>query len=150
MIKIEYLKKFPEHLNTVVGWVYPEWWHNRCSFEEVVELYRTLLNDRFLPIAIIAFKDGVPAGTALICKDDPDIKEGVSPWLEGLFVCKEFRMCGIGTALVARIETIAMDVGYDSLYLSSGLDGFYQELNYSAIKKLENGDTLFEKSLVGV
>jgi GNAT superfamily N-acetyltransferase len=123
------------------------WWKNRYSFEDVVELYRTLLNDLSLPIALIAFKDGVPAGTALICEEDPEIKEGVSPWLEGLYVCNQFRMCGVGTALVEKIEVIAKDIGYGGLYLSSGLDNFYQSLNYSAIKKLENGDTLFEKNL---
>jgi GNAT superfamily N-acetyltransferase len=147
MIQIEYLKKCPEHLNTVVGWVYPEWWENRFSFQEVVELYRTLLNNHSLPIAFIAFKDGVPAGTAIICEEDPDIKEGVSPWLEGLFVCKEFRMSGIGRALVEKIEIVAKGIGYDSLYLSSGLKGFYHRLNYTAIKKLENCDTLFAKQL---
>lgn len=147
MIHIKYLKECPEHLHTVVGWVYPEWWEYRFSFQEVVELYGTLLNDHSLPIALIAFKDDVPAGTVLICEEDPDIKEPVSPWLEGLFVCNEFRMCGIGRALVEKIEIVAKHIGYDSLYLSSGLDNFYQGLSYSAIKKLENGDTLFKKKL---
>lgn len=147
MIKIEYLKNYPEHLHTVVGWVYPEWWQNRCSFKDVVKLYQALLNDHSLPIALIAFKDDIPAGTAIICEEDPDIKEGVSPWLEGLYVCKELRMCGVGRALVERIETIAKDTGYGSLYLSSGLESFYQSLNYNVIKKLENGDSLFEKIL---
>jgi GNAT superfamily N-acetyltransferase len=147
MIKIKYLKECSEHLHTVVGWVYPEWWEHRLSFQEVVELYRTLMNDHSLPIALIAFKDDVPAGTALICEEDPDIKENVSPWLEGLFVCKEFRNFGIGSALVKRIEIIAREIGYGSLYLSSGLDRFYERLNYASVKELGNGDTLFEKKL---
>ncbi len=147
MIKIEYLKNYPEHLCTAVGWVYPEWWHYRYSFEDVVTLYRSLLNDYSLPVALIAFKDDIPVGTALICEEDPDIKEGVSPWLEGLFVKKEFRECGIGTALVERIEIIARNFGYGNLYLSSGLENFYQNMDYKVIKKLENGDTLFGKKL---
>lgn len=147
MIKIEYLKNFPEYLQTVVEWVYPEWWQSRYTFNEVVEIYKTVLNDHILPIGLIAFENDKPVGTALICEDDPDIKLGISPWLEGLYIKKDHRKCGIGKTLIMKIEDIATNFGYTNLYLSSGLENFYEKMNFIEIKRLENGDSLFEKKL---
>jgi GNAT superfamily N-acetyltransferase len=146
-IQIEYLGDHPEYLKRIVEWVYPEWWFYRSSFNEVLELYKTLLNYNSLPIALIAFIDDAPAGTALICVDDPDIKLGISPWLEGLFVNKEFRNRGVGKALVKRIEEIASGLGYDYLYLSTHLECFYENLNWTGMMRLENNDKLFTKKL---
>jgi GNAT superfamily N-acetyltransferase len=147
MITIEYLKNYPEYLQAVVEWVYPEWWQGKYAFSEVVEIYKTVLNDNVLPIGLIAFENDTPVGSGLLCKDDPDIKIGVSPWLEGLYVQKEHRKCGIGKALIMEIEDIAIDLGYRYLYLSSDLENFYEKLGFFEIKRLENGDRVFEKIL---
>ena len=46
-----------------------------------------------------------------------------------------------------KIEDIATNFGYTNLYLSSGLENFYEKMNFIEIKRLENGDSLFEKKL---
>jgi GNAT superfamily N-acetyltransferase len=147
MIKIDYLKNHQIHLNQIVEWVYPEWWFYRSAFNEVLEMYKTILNEQVLPIALIAFVNEKPAGTVLICEDDPDIKLGISPWLEGLYVTKEFRNCGVGRALVKRVEEIASSSGYSHLYLSTHVKNFYERLNWTDMMRLENGDNLFYKKL---
>lgn len=147
MITVEYLKDYPKYLKTIVEWVHPEWWFYRSTFDEVLALYKTILNDHALPIALIAFVDDKPAGTVSICEDDPDIKLGISPWLEGLYVAKEFRNCGVGSALVKRVEEIALRLGYSHLYLSSHVKNFYERLNWTEMMRLENGDKLFYKKL---
>ena len=147
MIEIDYLKNHPNHLRQIIEWVYPEWWFYRSTFNEVLEWYKTILNDQTLPTALIAFVNEKPAGTVLICKEDPDIKLGISPWLEGLYVTKEFRNCGVGRALVKRIEEIASASGYTHLYLSTHVKNFYERLNWIDMMLLENGDKLFYKKL---
>jgi GNAT superfamily N-acetyltransferase len=147
MISIEYLKDHPEQLKLIVQWVHPEWWFYRSSTAEVLELYKTVLNLNALPIGLIAFVDDKPAGTALICEDDPDIKLGISPWLEGLYVAEEFRNRGVGRALVKKCEEIASRLGYDYLYLSTHVEKYYKRLNWSDMMLLDNGDKLFYKKL---
>jgi len=70
------------NLDAVVNWVYPEWWAGRSTPEEVTTIYRSLLNDQQLPVALIALWNGTPAGTVLICDREPDIRLDVGPWLE--------------------------------------------------------------------
>lgn len=147
MIKIDYLKNHRVHLNQIVEWVYPEWWFYRSAFSEVLEMYKTILNDKTLPIALIAFVNEKPAGTALLCEDDPDIKLGISPWLESLYVAEEYRNRGVGRALVKRVEEIASASGFDHLYLSSHIESFYERLNWVEMMHLENNDKLFYKKL---
>jgi GNAT superfamily N-acetyltransferase len=91
--------------------------------------------------------DDKPAGTALVCEDDPDIKLGITPWLEGLYVVEKFRNCGVGRALVKKCEEIASRLGYNYLYLSSHVENFYRRLNWTDMMLLENGDKLFFKKL---
>jgi GNAT superfamily N-acetyltransferase len=149
MLKIDYLKNHPQHLKTIVYWVYNEWWKYKSeySFGDVVELYKELLNDNRLPIAIVALIDNVPVGSALICETDPDIKMDVTPWLEGVFVIEQFRKMGVAKTLVQRIETIAAELDFQELYLSTHLTNFYEKLGWNRVLLLDNNDTLFKKQV---
>lgn len=147
VMKIDFLKKHPEHIKTVVKWVFDEWWATRYSFDEVEKLYKTHLNDDELPIALIAFKDGIPAGTVLLCEYDPDIELKVAPWLQGLYVKEAYRKAGIGKALFGRVESIAREMGYKKVYLSTHVKHYYEKLGCTKVMTLENGDTVFEKEI---
>lgn len=148
MIRIDNLKNYPNHFKTIVEWVYTEFWSSRCSIEEVENLYRSILNERNLPIVLIAFVDEMPAGTAIICEYDPDIKLDLTPWLEGLYVKDVYRNSGVGKALINKIEEIAEMFGYNNLYLSSHVENYYEKLDFKVKMRLENGDNLFEKKLI--
>ncbi len=148
MIKIDYLALHKKHLPLVVKWVYKEWWqYKKESFEDVVDLYHTLLHISELPICLIAFFDKKPAGTVLICDRDPDIKLDDGPWLEGLYVDSRYRCRGIGKKLVSRICRIAKDTGHSKVLLSTHIDKYYERMGWEAIKGLSNGDKVMRKLL---
>jgi len=146
-IRIDYLKHWPDLVETVVKWVYPLWWAERTTFDEVVALYWTVLNSYQLPIGLIAFVNDSPAGTAIICEEDPDIHIGVTPWLEGLFVYEPFRRNGVGVSLVKKIEKIALEFGFREVYLSSGLENYYERQYFNIFRQLDDGQIIFRKKL---
>jgi GNAT superfamily N-acetyltransferase len=147
MIVIDYLKNHPRHLDTVVKWVYNEWWKykNDYSFNQVRKIYQRLLNESDLPIAIVAMENNQVVGTALICERDPDIKLEIGPWVEGVFVKEQFRKQGIATKLVERIELIAETLGYKQIYLSTHLKDFYEKRGWEKVQILFNNDKLLTK-----
>jgi len=50
--------------------------------------------------------------------------------------------------LTGKIEELAVSLNFDELYLSSHLPDFYEKLGYILLQKLENGDSLYRKSLL--
>lgn len=83
-------------------------------------------------VALVAERDGKPAGTALLIDREPVTRHPeLAPFLAGLFVLEGARRQGIGAALVRAIEDEARSHGFERLYLyTAGSRAYYEALGW--------------------
>lgn len=105
-----------------------------------------------LPVCLIALdEDGNLLGTIAIRETSvgSDVAEG--PWLTGLLVAPENRGKGVGTALVAALESEADRLGFKALYTSTdAADGIMRRRGWENIGSslsLRGEVAVFRKSL---
>ena len=108
------------------------------SFEEEHQTLETFAADQSQQVGMVAFCDGVAAGTCLLVPSEIEPVHAVSPWLAGLFVEPEHRRLGIGRMLVRAIEDQARLRGHVRLYLyTDGARPFYEQLGWSVIDRAD-------------
>jgi predicted N-acetyltransferase YhbS len=77
--------------------------------------------------ALVAWKDGEPAGVCLLVREELDAPHQLTPWLASLFVPEPLRGMGIGRALVEATVMAAGEAGYGRIHLyTDSAEGFYQ------------------------
>lgn len=86
-----------------------------------------------LPIGLVAFVDGAPAGTVSLLEQDLEERLDLRPWLAGLLVFPDFRSQGVGTALLRAIMEIGAEIGFETLYLYTEKPQFYRRLGWEIL-----------------
>jgi len=140
MFTISYLADYPAYLSTVSAWVFGEWgeYMPELTLEDLTSIFKEHLNRDRIPLTLIAFLDGQPAGTASIYVHDLDIRPDLSPWLAAVYVDPPFRKQGIGSALVKAIESVARKLQISRLYLfTPDQEHFYTRLGWSVLEHVE-------------
>lgn len=94
-----------------------EWpdWYNPRGASARADLAERMARDR-LPIGIVAFADGVVAGTCALAARSGGLVTERSPWLGGLVVAPAQRGKGVGTALLKRTRLEARRLGHERVY----------------------------------
>ncbi len=92
-----------------------------------------------LPITLVLVKDEELVGAGSIKLTEPGTKEGLSPWLAGIYVKPQYRGLGLGRGIVLALEAKAQQLGVETLYLSadSAVD-FYLSLGWQVLERLES------------
>ena len=104
IIDIRYLADFPKVISTLASWIFDEWHeqYDMTSIDDQIELLSNRMNrDRF-PLTLVAFLESQPVGTASLKLKEMTTHTHLPHWLGAVYVNKEFRNKGIGTALVMR------------------------------------------------
>lgn len=93
-----------------------------------------------LPLTLVAVaEDGQLLGAGSIKLDEPGTKEGLSPWLGGIYIKEQQRGLGLGALIVTALENKARELGVSALYLSADTaEGFYQKLGWFVLERLES------------
>src|SRR5215831_10190101 len=100
-----------------------------------VAKFKAHLNREALPIAWIAHDGDTALGTAALRSHDFEGREGLGPWLGGVFVSPPHRGRGIASALCRVVEGKAHDQGVTRLYLfTHGQEALYERLGWSCIE----------------
>lgn len=142
-VVVDYLANHKQFLNEVVELTYGEW-HALLkaadiSKEQLAELIAQRAVTDQLPITLVAISGGVLVGTGSIKMAEPGTKEGLSPWLAGMFVKPAHRGMGIGASIVKALEAKALRLGVDALYLSVGMaEEFYKHLDWTVLERVDS------------
>lgn len=135
-IKLDYLADHLDLIPTITRWVYDEWGSAGETYESWLEGMRRRANREMIPVTIIAFAGDEPVGTATVALHDMKSRMDLTPWGAGVFVQPEYRGRGIATALMRKIEGIARDMGYQTLYLyTRSAEGLYERLGWVVISR---------------
>jgi GNAT superfamily N-acetyltransferase len=140
MLTITYLADCPAYLSTVSAWVFGEWGEHMpgLTVEGLTGIFSGHLNRDRIPLTLIAFLDGQPAGTASIYVHDLEARPDLSPWLAAVYVASPYRKQGIGSELVKAIESAAQKLQIGRLYLfTPDQEHFYTRLGWSALERVE-------------
>lgn len=96
---------------------------------------RSHMNTETLPLAVVAFEDHKLLGMGALREHDLPGHDELTPWLAGMFVPRQHRRRGIGSALCHALEEKAWAMGFPILYLFT-LDQqrLYQRLGWQYMK----------------
>jgi GNAT superfamily N-acetyltransferase len=108
------------------------------SVEDLTRIFSGHLNRDRIPLTLIAFLDGQPAGTASIYVHDLEVRPDLTPWLAAVYVAPPYRKQGIGSELVKAVESTAQKLRIDRLYLfTPDQELFYTRLGWSVLERVE-------------
>ena len=153
-VTIDYLKNYPHFVPVVAGWIFGKWGHlnPKDTLAAANERVAQRLNDKTLPITLIAHIGGEAVGTASLVTHDMKTRLDLSPWLAAVFVDESKRNLGIGSMLVQRIEELARSLGIDKLYLfTPDKCSFYKRQGWGYLEEadyLGQRETIMTKDLV--
>jgi len=83
-----------------------------------------------LPLAAVAVEDGEVIGAVGIFIADLLSRQDLRPWLACLAVRKDRQGKGVGTALQAFALDCCRLLGYETVYLYTTLDGYYERTGW--------------------
>ena len=104
----------------LAGWHHHEWQHlNNQNYDlnsRIID-YKNIADAKSFPIMLVAHNNKTPLGSVRLIDNDTDTHSELSPWLASLFVYKDYRHQGIGTALIKEIEKAAVKLNFKTIYL---------------------------------
>lgn len=110
----------------------------QSNYHRAIEKYSHRCNRINLPLALIAFADTLPVGSASLVNNDLPSHQHLKPWLASLFVATPYQRQGLGLHLVQQIESIAANIGYQQIYLFTWTaESYYRQLGWTAIDKAQ-------------
>ncbi len=142
-MQIDYLANWPGLIPELAALLHQEWADlyqaagiDQAQLQQVLT-ERTAVDT--LPITLVLVKDGELVGAGSIKLTEPGTKEGLSPWLAGIYVKPQYRGLGLGRDIVLALEAKARQLGVEVLYLSadSAVD-FYLSLGWQVLERLES------------
>lgn len=142
-MQIDYLANWPGLIPELAALLYQEWLdlYQAAGIDEAqlrqVFTERTAVDT--LPITLVLVKEGELAGAGSIKLTEPGTKDGVSPWLGGIYVKPQFRGLGLGRDIVLALEAKARQLGVEALYLSADTAvDFYTALGWQVLERVES------------
>jgi predicted N-acetyltransferase YhbS len=138
MVTIEYLADHPAHLPTLAAWLHAQWGslNPGSTVETRVESLRKQLQRAEVPCAFVALDGDRPAGSASLVEHDMEDHPEWSPWLASVYVHRDFRRRGIGSALAERVAEEARALGVGPLYLFTlDQERLYRRLGWRRLRE---------------
>ena len=142
-MQIDYLANWPGLIPELAALLHREWADlylaagiDQAQLQQVLT-ERTAVDT--LPITLVLVRDGELVGAGSIKLTEPGTKEGLSPWLAGIYVKPQYRGLGLGRDIVLVLETKAKQMGVKALYLSADTAvDFYLSLGWQVLERLES------------
>lgn len=142
-MQIDYLANWPGLIPELAALLYQEWADlyqaagiDQAQLQQVLT-ERTAVDT--LPITLVLVKGGELVGAGSIKLTEPGTKEGLSPWLAGIYVKPQYRGLGLGRNIVLALEAKARQLGVEVLYLSAdSAVEFYLSLGWQVLERLES------------
>jgi len=118
--QISPVAKIPSAIPLLADWHHQEWQHlnsQNYNLKARITDYEQIAATKVFPAMLVAHKNQTPLGSIRLIENDMDTHPELSPWIASLYVSEEYRRLGIGTALIANIETTAIELNFKKIYL---------------------------------
>jgi RimJ/RimL family protein N-acetyltransferase len=143
MTKIALLADHPETIATLVDWFRAQWpvYYANSTTEEMTRDFLEDTNRDEIPVRLVAFVGGEPAGTIILRDHVIETMPECRPGLGGLLVIERFRGRGIATELVRAGMDLARDLGYRKIYATTvEARGILERLGWELVRVVAHDD----------
>jgi len=142
-MKISYLSKHPHHATEIAQWYFDEWADPSVSSVEgfVQFMLKRATSDSEIPISFVAHDgDELLGAVELKFREHKDYPE-YEHWLGSLYVSSKHRGTGIGTALINRVKSHAVNLKVEKLYLQCEPEmvSMYEKYDFESLHKAKYG-----------
>jgi N-acetylglutamate synthase-like GNAT family acetyltransferase len=123
-------------LEQLARWHQTEWEHLNPgkTLEDRLEKMQEYLEGKDVPRTFVCKDGDTVMGSAAIIESDMETRPELTPWMASVYVYKDFRKQGIGSALVKKIMEYAKSIGVQTLYLyTEDQEALYQKLGWERI-----------------
>ena len=138
-MQISNIKYFQTWIPIIAKWIYDEWAY-AFPMRDLQEIQRGLfgrINEKEMPITLIAHDERGVLGTASLKANDMDVLPELSPWLSSVYIHPDHRGTGIARALADEVEKIAKELGYKKLYVFNPIaQGVFKTMGWSVFKTI--------------
>jgi N-acetylglutamate synthase-like GNAT family acetyltransferase len=127
------------HIPAIAGWLFDEWDHLRpgSNVSDVIKRLASRCKAERIPSVHVAEINAMPVGTISLVEYEMDIRTNLNPWVTAVYIHPDYRNRGIGSALVRHIETVAIELGVENLYLfTPDKQRMYATLGWKVIENL--------------
>ena len=141
-IQISDLRDVPEHCDALADRVWNAWWRSKGTpLRDIREWVNENLPSKGIPFAVVAHTEGQFVGTASVIKYDLQERPDLSPWVAAVWVDREHRHTGVGTAVVEAAMKGAVAVTKGPVYLCAkrSLAPFYESMGWRRIEEEVDG-----------
>jgi len=132
------LRRCSEFFDLVADRIWHAWWKGRgYPLGYIRGRLTENMNDRPIPLALVAHDGERFLGTASVIASDLDERPQFSPWVAAVWVEPTARRHGIGAMLVDRAAETCFALGVERAYLCAGAErtGFYERLGWRQIEE---------------
>jgi len=131
-IEISPLKNYPEHIPSVISWIYHEWGNNNPHYWD--SWIHSSLNTNGIPITYVVLVDKYLVGTFSLWRCDLQSRQDLFPWFSALYVDPRFRgKLYNGKKISSTILEFALkemkQLGYHRVFLFTEKDPDFYERN---------------------
>jgi GNAT superfamily N-acetyltransferase len=141
-MQISHIKYFQHWIPIIAKWIFDEWTYvyPQKTFQEIQRTLISRINEREMPITLVAHDERGVLGTASLKASDLEQVPDLTPWLSSVYVHPDHRGEGIGTALANEIEGIAVELGFTAIHLFNPLSkGVFEKLGWTILKTEQVG-----------
>ena len=129
----------PESIPFVGEQIFNQWFASKPghTLEGMIARMRGGKADK-VPIGLIAFVDGEPAGTVSLLEEDLQEYKHCRPWLAGLLVFPEFRNRGVAGALIESVHQAVQLAGEREAFLYTSIPALYEKFGWKTYGTIES------------
>ena len=132
------LRERPQHVDAVAERIWRAFWRRKDKSLKAIRdgLENFLEPGERIPFALVAERDGLVCGNALVIENDEPSRLELTPWLAALWVDKAVRRQGIAASLLEEAIRRSAALGMENLYLTARpqLRAFYSRLGWQPIE----------------
>lgn len=141
MLEIVNLADRREYLEEVSEWLWNQWRRAMgAPLSDVVYRSEHCIEKDRMPQMYVALLDGKAVGVVSLWMNDLATRQDLYPWLATLYTKEEYRGRGIGEALQKRSIQAARECGYETIYLVTELEGYYEKTGWEFMEHAPEGD----------
>ena len=141
-MQVSHVKYFQTWIPIIAKWIYEEWAY-AFPLRTLQEIQKGLfgrMHENEMPITLIAHDERGVLGTASLKASDMEILQELTPWLSSVFVHQEYRGQGVAGALVAEVEKLARQQGYNKLFVFNPItQGVFEKLGWRVLQTVQYG-----------
>jgi len=111
-------------------------WGNPSNYDFYEYAIKNSVDALEIPHLFCGCINGKLIGFGALIRTELGSRQDLTPWLTALYIKEAFRNMGFGKQLQLYAMQQAKQMGYPALYLSTGLNGYYERTGWGFV---ENG-----------